>query len=317
MVSSQNTIVDFYDKYIAKIPMINQCLYFVGGLLIVKTIFARHNGFIEGFEQEEKFALKTNNDIYDQFYCNLYKVLMNDEYRTIYELAKVIRIGKINKKSNVLDIGSGLGEHLQFLKGGGIPALGIETSKAMITKCGEMNPDVVVKHANAMDSMIFETNQFSHILCFFYTFYYMPDQEAFLRNCNKWLLHNGILAIHIVDPDKFHPIVQTNDIFGANTHKLLKPGLRTTTSVVKFEGFDYNATYIDKDRENTGEVEFEELFTNTATKHIRKNSHKMRMLTIPEYEKMFKLCGYEIQEKVDLAKARYFNQYVYILKKIN
>lgn len=317
MVSSENTISDFYDTHISKIPLINQCLYFMGGLLILKTIFARQRRSVEGFAQEEKFILKENNEIYDEFYCNIYKVIMNDEFRNLYESAKVIRISKMNKKSNVLDIGSGLGEHLQILKRGDIPSLGIELSKAMINKCAEMNPDVDVKHANAMDSMIFETNQFTHILCFFYTLYYMPDQESFLRNCNKWLKYKGSLAVHIVDPDKFHPIVQKNDIFGGMTHELLKPGTRTTKSIVLFEGFEYNAKYIDKDREKLGDVEFEEIFTNSDTRHMRKNSHKMKMLSIPEYESMFKRCGFEIHEKIDLAKARYFYQYVYILKKIN
>lgn len=316
MVSTENTIGDFYDTYIAKIPMVNQVLYFIGGLLIMRTIFRRRENYIEGFEQEEKFILKTNEDIYDSFYCNLYNVIMNDKYRNMFELSKVIRFGKMSKKSNVLDIGSGLGEHLEILKLSEIPAIGIEKSKAMIKKCSEMNPDVDVKYANAMDSMIFETNEFSHITCFFYTFYYMPDQEAFLRNCNKWLRHNGVLAIHIVDPDKFHPIIEKSELFGSVTHKLLKPGVRLTNSIVKFKGFDYEAKYIDKDRENTGTIEFEELFTNKPTKHMRKNVHTMNMLTIPTYEKLFQTCGFKIQEKIDLGNAQYHYQYVYILKKI-
>tara|TARA_Y100000768_G_scaffold307929_6_gene242118 strand:- start:16814 stop:17767 length:954 start_codon:yes stop_codon:yes gene_type:complete len=317
MVSTENTIADFYDTYIAKIPVINQFLYFMGGLLIMRMIFTRQKKYVEGFEQEEKFILKTNEDIYDKFYCNLYKVIMHDEYRVMFELSKVIRISNMNKKSNVLDIGSGIGYHLQFLKIGEIPAIGIEQSKAMIKKCNEINPDVDVKYANAMDSMIFETNEFTHITCLFYTFYYMPDQEAFLRNCNKWLRHNGTLAIHVVDPDKFHPIIEKAELFGGMTQELLKPGVRLKTSIVKFKGFDYEARYIDQDRENTGMIEFEELFTNKTTKHIRKNVHKMTMLTIPEYERMFKNCGYKVQEVVDLGNARYHYQYVYILKKIN
>jgi SAM-dependent methyltransferase len=316
MISTENTICDFYDAHIAKIPAINQLLYFMGGLLIMRTLLRRREFITEGFEQEEKFILKLNGDIYDEFYCNMYKAIMNDEYRIMFELSKIIRIGKMNKKSNVLDVGSGLGQHLGFLKVYEIPAIGIDQSQSMIKKCSELNTDVIVKRANAMDSMVFETNQFTHITCLFYTFYHMPDQESFLRNCNKWLQHNGLLAIHIVDPHKFHPIVEKAEIFGDMTHKLLKPGVRLKTSIVKFKGFDYEAKFIDKDRDDTGGVIFEELFTNRTTKHIRKNSHTMTMLTQPEYEKMFTNCGYTVHEMIDLAHAGYHYQYVYILKKI-
>jgi len=318
MVSSGNAILDLYSAYISTIPIVNVVLFFIGTMLLVKMIFKKQSMYTEGFEQEEKFILKENDELYDSFYCDVYNVLMNDEYKNMFELAKIIRSSKINKSSNVLDIGSGLGEHLRIMKVGAIPSIGIDNSKAMIAKCEELNPDVVVKYANAMDGMVFETNQFSHILCLFYTFYYMPGQEAFLRNCNKWLNRSGYVAIHIVDADKFHPIIKQSEVFVIPTQTFAKPGVRITESVVKFDGFDYNAKYIDKNRvEHDGEVEFEEIFTNRMTKQIRKNSHKMTILDISAYEEMFKRVGFEIHEIIDLKKARYFYQYVYILKKIN
>ena len=60
-----------------------------------------------------------------------------------------------------------------------IKAIGLETSKAMIAKSKDKFDDIDIKYGNAMDSMIFEGDEFTHILCLFYTFYYMPDQEAF------------------------------------------------------------------------------------------------------------------------------------------
>jgi len=261
--------------------------------------------------QDEPFSLYTNKTLYDEFYVKVYDNILHDSFKNHYEIEEMRKRAKITKKSHVLDIGCGPGHHLKLLKEDGIKVIGLETSKAMIKKC--KSRDQEVKYGNAMDALVFEADLFTHIMCLFYTFYYMPNQEDFLRNCNKWLRFNGYLLVHIVDKDKFHPIIPAGEIFTMPTQNLAKEGERITESVVIFNDFKYIAKYGEI---NSTTSSFNETFT-FKNGDVRKNEHKMKMLNIPAYEKMFKRTGFEIAGKINLASARYFNQFIYILKKTN
>ena len=179
----------------------------------------------------------------------------------------------MNKKSIVLDVGSGIGHHINEFKSKNINVIGLETSKAMIKKCKTkfkgIKPDI--KYGNAMDSMIFEGDQFTHILCLFYTFYYMPSPEGFLRNANKWLRHNGYLVIHIVDDKLFHPIVPPSEIF--NIPSVYAKKGRRYESIVKFKTFDYKSNL------NKKENAYLTVFTDKDSGSIRQNVHKLLMYT--------------------------------------
>lgn len=299
--------------FFKKLPFINFLVILLGLFLIVLHVFKKNKN-IEAFTQEEKFILKKNSTLYDDFYVNIYDTLLYDPIKKTYEVTNIIGHSKMDKKSIVLDIGSGIGHHINELNNRGINTIGLETSKAMIKKCkskfNSMNLDI--KYGNAMDSMIFETDQFTHILCLFYTFYYMPSQEDFLRNCNKWLRFNGYLVVHIVDREMFHPIVPPSEIFSIPTQVLAKDNKRITESIVKFKGFDYKSNF----KQNGDKALFTEIFTDTASGNIRKNIHNLTIYTKEDYEKMFTAAGFKIKSIIDLDNVRYHYQHLYVLQKV-
>ena len=296
-------------------PLINILLVGIGFLLVILHIFKKQKR-IEGFEQEEKFVLKKNDDIYDDFYVNIYDALIYEPYKKDYEVKEIINATKMNKNSLVLDVGSGIGHHVADLNKRNIPAIGLETSKAMIKKCRDVYGEKMdIKYANAMDSMLFETSQFTHIMCMFYTFYYVKSQEAFLRNCNKWLRHNGYLIIHIVNRNKFDPILPPSEIFAVSPQKFMKEGERYTKSLVKFNGYKYEADF-KEDYENNKGI-FSETFTDDNTGHIRKNVHTLLMKSRKQYEKMFLDAGFKTKTVLNLSEIGYHSQFLYILQKEN
>jgi SAM-dependent methyltransferase len=285
-------------------------------LVINLTKKKKHiEGFaIEGFSQESKFILKRNNDIYDDFYVDVYDAVITDSAKNAFEMERIIDASKMNQKSNVIDIGCGLGHHVNILKQNNIPATGLELSKSMIRKGkSHYNNNISIKFGNAMDSFLFEGDQFTHIMCMFYTFYYMPSQEAFLRNCNKWLRFNGYLIVHIVDRNHFHPIVPPSELFLVPTETFAKKGERITTSVVKFKGFKYEADFKEDYTNNT--ATFNEIFTADGSGKIRKNVHSLKIKSIDEYTKMFKRAGFKVKETIGLEPVGYHHQYIYILQK--
>ena len=299
--------------FFKRLPFINFLVILLGSFLIILHLFKKNKN-VEGFTQEEKFILKKNSTLYDDFYVNIYDTLLYDPIKKTYEVTNIIGHTKMNKKSIVLDIGSGIGHHINELKNRDINAIGLETSKAMIKKCkskfNTMNLDV--KYGNAMDSMIFETDQFTHILCLFYTFYYMPSQADFLRNCNKWLRYNGYLVVHIVDREMFHPIVPPSEIFSVPTQVFAKDKERITKSIVKFDSFDYKSDF----KQEGNNALFTEIFKDKASGNIRKNIHNLTIYTKEDYEKMFEAAGFKIKSIIDLENVRYYYQHLYVLQKV-
>ncbi len=299
--------------FFKKLPFINLLVLLFGSFLIIVHFFKK-NKTLEGFTQEEKFVLKKNDELYDEFYVNVYDTLLYDPFKKTFEVKKIKDATNMNKKSIVLDVGSGIGHHLNEFKSNNINVIGLETSKAMIKKCKTkfkgVNPDI--KYGNAMDSMIFEGDQFTHILCLFYTFYYMPSPEGFLRNANKWLRHNGYLVIHIVDDKKFHPIVPPSEIFNIPSQVYAKKGDRITESIVKFKTFDYKSNF----KQEGKNAYLTEVFTDKNTGNIRQNIHKLLMYTKEDYEKMFESMGFKIKTVISLDPVRYHYQNLYILQKV-
>ena len=304
-----------FKTFLTRTPLINILVFGLGFLLLITHIFKKKRVHVEAFTQEEKFIVKHNKDIYDTFYVDVYEFILFDAVRISYELGLVKEYGKLKKTSSVLDIGSGLGYHVDALQNQGIPIIGLETSKAMIAKSKEKFDDIDIKYGNALDSMLFEGDEFTHIMCMFYTFYYMNDQEAFLRNCYKWLRHNGILVVHVVDRDKFHPIVPPSEVFSVPIQEFAKKDKRITESVVKFDGFDYKSRFTENFK-NDNKSKFLEEFTDTENGNVRKNIHSLEMRSIDDTEKLFKHCGFKINKIENLTLIRYHYQYLYFLQKV-
>ena len=62
-----------------------------------------------------------------------------------------------------------------------------------------------------MDFMHFDQEAFSHITCLYFTIYYIKDKKRFFKNCFDWLMPTGHLAIHLVNRDKFDPIIEAGN----------------------------------------------------------------------------------------------------------
>ncbi len=63
--------------FFKKPPFINFLVILLGIFLIVLHVFKKNKN-IEAFTQEEKFILKKNTTLYDDFYVNIYDTLLYD-----------------------------------------------------------------------------------------------------------------------------------------------------------------------------------------------------------------------------------------------
>lgn len=157
---------------------------------IISFSFFKKNKYVKEINQR---MFKTNSDIYDKEYVEIYDTITNDYYRTQKELDTVLATTTSN--SVLLDLGSGTGHHVHELNQKGIRAIGIDNSSAMIQQSKKYPHQY--RKGNILDSESFYNDSFTHITCFYYTLYYIQDKQQLFNNVYKWLTPGGIFIIHL------------------------------------------------------------------------------------------------------------------------
>ena len=303
----------------SKTTLLHKVLYFLAALICLSLITNFGRKPVEGFEKKtNEFDTREDvSQIYDDYYVNIYDDLVFNKAKNDYEVGKLLLLSKPNEKSKFLDIGSGTGHHVSSLKAHGHNAIGIDISPDMVKKAKQTYPELDFKHADALDPMIFPAQSFTHITCFYFTLYYMKNKQKFFENCFNWLIPGGYLAIHVVNRDKFDPIIPAGNPFTIiSPQKYAKK--RITNTVVKFDDMEYKSqfdmkeTIVSPDNPNAFMIE---TFKNLKNGNIRKNEHKLYMITQAEILDIAKNIGFIIHAKIDLLPCQYESQYIYILQK--
>ena len=307
-----NSISKIYDKS----SIWGKIFMFSLLIVLIVVIFKgnNNNNLKEGFEQSEKFIVKTGSEIYDDFYADIYDYLVYNRIKNDFEVGEIINSSGPTSESIVLDIGCGTGEHVNELGKRGIEIIGIDKSQAMITKAMNKYPNHKFKVGDCLNSDLFPASSFTHILCMYFTIYYFKNKLAFFNNCMNWLMPGGYLIVHLVNRDEFDPILPPgNPLLLVSPQKYAKQ--RITTTKVKFTDFSYHADFkLDK---STNIAKFIEKFTEDKNGKVRKNEHDLYMDSQESILIQAQEAGFIIQGQVDLVKAQYEYQYLYILTKPN
>ena len=291
-------------------------LIFITLLLLLVLVFkgVKPNNFTEGFEQNDKFLIKTGPEIYDDFYADIYDYLVFNNLKNEYEVGEIINIANPSSKSRILDVGCGTGHHVSSLGAKGLDILGIDISPSMINTAKKNYPDYNFKVADALNSNEFETESFTHILCMYFTIYYFQDKKEFFDNCFKWLMPGGYLIVHLVDRTHFDPILPPgNPLMYVSPQRYAKE--RITSTKVKFTDFSYSADF--KLDESNDKATFVEKIKNDGNGNVRKNELTMYMPDIQVITDEAQSSGFTIESKIDLLKCQYEYQYLYVFVKPN
>jgi SAM-dependent methyltransferase len=266
----------------------------------------------EGFEQKEKFVLKRDVDIYDDFYVEIYEKLHRpaDIYDDLLDF--IHKNTQTSKESVILDVGSGTGNLVNRLQksGTGYQVYGIDQSKAMIQKSEEQFPEAQCKYGNALEPLEFEKSTFSHVLCVNRTIYEIENKHRFFNNCYFWIKPGGYLIVHLVDRSNFDTIVPAgkSSILPSPQKYSQK---RIIDTYIDFVDFKYRANYRLTDPSNI--VTFTETFVDGSTSHTRQNEQTLYMEDIDAIIKIAKSNGFIVQGKANLNIDEH--QYLYIFER--
>ena len=186
----------------------------------------------------------------------------------------------------------------------------MDLSPGMVGQAKKNYPNLKFKQGSALEFMLYPADSFTHVLCLYFTIYYIKNKKQFLTNCYDWLKPGGYLVLHLVNRNKFDPILNSADpLQVVSAQKYAKK--RITNSLIKFKDFQYRGDFkLDKDI-----ATFEEIFKDDKTKHIRQNIHKMYMPTQRYILSIAKELGFILKGKIDLVPVQYEYQYLYVLYK--
>jgi hypothetical protein len=245
----------------------------------------------EGFIQNEKFVLKQNNKIYDEFYLQIYPQLIvayssseKSSYAT--EIDFILKNTMPDVEHSVfLEIGPN-GFLLDKLQDNGFTVFGLDKSKDLCNYFNTIFPNLEIKNENAINPMIYDRNIFTHILCFGNTIYEIPTTDKFLffKNCYYWLKTGGFLIIELCN------------------------SIPVYNNKINFKNFKY----IRKINNKKETVLITENFIDNKTNFIRQNENTLYIDNIINILKITQSIGFSVYGKYEYSNK---NSFIYILAK--
>jgi 2-polyprenyl-3-methyl-5-hydroxy-6-metoxy-1,4-benzoquinol methylase len=299
-------MVVYYDKY-------------------VKNVYEQP---FEGFEDvNDKHVTDVKTEplqIYDAFYAKIYNLLTQGEKRTMAKVVFNINYWKKMQpkfdisKWSILDAGCGTGiASAAFAKMGAGKVVAMDSSPAMIEEAKsalEKNKDltdaqkevIVFRNETMMNPSACSAGEFTHIIVYYFSIYYLQDKETFFRNAYMWTLPAGRMAVEVVNKYKFDPILDSaNPLIGFSLQKYSKE--RITKSSVAFNTFDYDASFaLENDKVGT----FSETF-RFKNGNVRRQKHMLYMTGISDIIKSASMAGWKYEKYEDLTTADF--EYGYLL----
>jgi SAM-dependent methyltransferase len=269
---------------------------------------------VEGFANPDgpdgDVVVLGNEHLYDEFYAKIYDLIVQGGPRIDAETGLTLSFAKQYRPEveslEVLDIGCGTGNHVQAFKVAGVgKVVGLEPSEAMVAQARKQFPKNDYRVGTAEQIGQFAAGEFNLITLNYFTYYYLRDPGMMFRNSFNWLQPGGSLVIHLVNREKFDPILEAASPFTAfSVQKYSKE--RVTRSKVTFDKFDYEADF-NHEGEN---AEFREQFT-FKNGRIRRQVHHLRMPRMEAVVSAAEDNGFVYKQFIDLTAIGYEYQYLF------
>jgi SAM-dependent methyltransferase len=298
-------------NFYKKLSPFGKILVFLALLLSLVVLFKTINPVKEGMIGSDKVLIKTGDAIYDDFYASIYDHLVFSGAKNNYEIGTIINISNPVDASVIADIGCGTGHHVKLLSEKNLQVIGIDKSSYMIKEAKRKFPGGDYKVGDALYHGLFKPNSLTHILCLYFTIYYMKDKQQFFNNANSWLMPGGYIFVHLVDRESFDPILPPgNPLYIVSPQKYAKE--RITHTKVTFNDFVYTSDFkLEKDKDL---AIFDEKFKFNDGR-IRKQEQVLYMEDTSAIVNKAQNSGFILQSKSDMIKCGYDRQYLYVFVK--
>lgn len=280
-------------------------------LIIINQPRNYHN--IENFSAIQTSTRNNPIEIYDKFYSRVYDELFNSDTKNEFECMLIHKdfLSK-NKDNNILDIGCGTGPHLKILSRYGHNLIGLDQSKYMLKEAKNKNntSKISFKLGDYHNIKLFKPKTFNNIICLFFTIYYCENLNVFFKNVNVWLKSRGKLFIHVVNKNKFDPILDKSSSLIPFYDPQKYTSKRNTQTSLSFNKFKYQAEWFFK-KKSTNFIE------NFEFPEIRRtNNHNFNMYKQKNILKIAEKYGFKLIKVYDEIIIGYKYNYILVLEKM-
>jgi len=266
----------------------------------------------EGFanEDQDSVVILGNEHLFDAFYAKVYDEVTDGAVREETEVTFTLNWAKTfrpeAKMIQALDVGCGTGGAVNLLKKAGCAkAIGLDASDAMVAAARTKYPKGDYRVGDVELVGQFAAGEFNLATMYYFTLYYLRDRTSAFRNLFNWLQPGGCLVLHLVNREKFDPILEAASPFVAfSVQKYSKE--RVTKSKVVFDKFTYEADF----QLEGAQAEFREHFKFKDGKE-RKQVHHLRMPTMEEVVAEAEQNGFLYKQFIDLTPIGYEYQYLF------
>jgi SAM-dependent methyltransferase len=303
------------------------CLNYITMMLYQKLSELQIKEGFQDKETENSLAEWTTDPakIYDAMYAKVYDQLTQGVKRTQgkVDLATSTWISKNYpaKEQTILDAGCGTGiTAVALAKQDFGRVIALDQSQPFLdymkntvipqsTLTDEQKQSLVIRKDTLMNPSACNPSEVNHIVCYYFTIYYLEDKETFFRNCYLWTKDGGTLFVEVVNKNKFDPVLESaNPLIGFSIQKYFKDRLRT--SRVMFNEFEYEAEFKLLDPK----AEFFETF-RFKTNKVRRQKHILFMDDIKHITQIATTVGWTYTGYQDLTSLGFEYAYVLMFKK--
>jgi SAM-dependent methyltransferase len=253
-----------------------------------------------------------NEHLFDEFYSKIYDTIVDGGTRQKAEVLMTLNYAKTvrpeEKTIKVLDIGCGTGGNVAIFKSSGVgKVVGLDASDAMVAASRRKHKGNDYRVGDAEVAGQFAAGEFNLATMYYFTYYYLRDPDAVFRNIYNWLEPGGVLVIHLVNREKFDPILEAASPFVAfSVQKYTKE--RVTRSRVSFDKFDYEADFtLDGDH-----ADFREQFRFKQGGKKRRQVHSLRMPRMETVVARAEANGFTYKQYLDMTGIGYEYQYLFV-----
>jgi len=274
----------------------------------------------EGFEDGASLNIEDPDKYNDDVYASIYKALWHSHECLKFEQVSfqdLALAGWATASVKVLDLACGVAPHSCWFKEMGVDYTGVDASSDMLEEARKKCPSKFVK-GDITSASLFSPKHFSHTFLLGFSVYIFPNAKTIFDNAYMWTQPGGVFVVHMVDPDKYDPLLNLSSPFAAFSLQKYS-GDRQTKSEIFFDQFKYTGTFNKKKDED--DATFTEVLTYYDTKSSPNNikyREQKQQWNMPSVERLIELAktsGFRLKEKVHLVSCGKEYQYlVYFTK---
>lgn len=275
----------------------------------------------EGFEAESSVMYEEPDKYNDAVYASIYKALWHSYEKLQFEEVSFQDLALADwpvATVKALDLACGIAPHACWFKNMGVDYTGVDLSGDMLEKARLDCPSSKFQKGDVTSAALFPPKSFSHTFLLGFAVYSFPNSKSAFDNAYLWTQPSGVFVVHMVEPDKYDPLLDLSTPFAA--FSLQKYSIeRQTKSEIFFDQFKYTGTF--NKNKDEDDATFSEVLTyyDTASSpnHIKYREQKQHW-TMPSVERLIEIAktsGWRLKEKVHLVSCSKEYQYlVYFTK---